>query len=246
MYSRTLNLYIKYLTLLFFIGMSFISFSQQKISFSIEIGTGIQIIKTKIPNSKNIVFNSNLTPKPFLGFGINSTINKQLDFEFNINSNTSSFETEINYFNDSDHISYFSRLRHNDINYGVSSGLKYTPKTKDNRIFTSGGFKFQLISVQSYFSEFRLQGGYDSSKSVVLESFNSNDFSRKYNSFGYFFNIGYKLGKNKNYDLILEITGSFNKPIFGSNEIFYNGELIEKVVYKRNLTFSVLKLRKIF
>ncbi len=236
----------KGLIIIAILGISINSFCQKKSNFSVELGSGIQIVRTNIVNSKYVKFNPNLTPKPFLGVGFNLNINKQVTWESYINSNLCSFETEIKYHNDTDNISYFSRLRHNDFNYGFATGIKYIPNFKDNRFFMSGGLKFQKISIQSYFSDYSLYGGNDSALSTIYEVYNSNDMNKKYNSFGFYLNLGFIIGKKRSFELLFESEGSVNKPIFGSNEIYYNNKLIEKASYKRNIIFAIFKIRKNF
>lgn len=77
-------------------------------------------------------------------------------------------------------------------------------------------------------------------------SFTFNDWTEKYNSIVYYLNIGYSLGKKKKSEILLELNSTLNKPVFGSTDFYYKGQLIESSSYKVNMMFAVIKLRKWF
>lgn len=243
-----MNITLKIILLLLCFIFGFQSFGQNKTKLFIDYGLGFQFSKTKIPNAKyNSLVNSPV-PKLFLACGAERKINKRMSLCFSLNTNFSKTETQFNYFNDSDQFSYNSNDYHRDINYGLALGIKYFPLFGRGRFSIGTGINLQKLSAQEIFNSFSFKSGIDSDTSLIstIQITNSNNFEKNYNSVIYYLNAGYNLGNKRKMDFIFELNSTLNKPVWGTNEFYYNNYLIERTKFKVNMAFFVFKIRRRF
>ena len=216
------------------------SYCQKKNNFFIEYGFGFQYSKPRIPDSKYSSISNSLSPKLFLGFGVEHKFNKKINLCLNLNTNFSKTETSLIYINNVDLVNFQSLNSHKDLNYGFSLGLKYFPTILKNKRNIGIGLNFQKLSPYSLFQANSISGG------SPIHIHNSNNFDKKYNSLVCYLNTAYSIGDKKKMDLILELNSTVNKPIWGTDEFYINNQLIEKSSYKVNMCFVVIKVRRRF
>jgi hypothetical protein len=247
--NKIFNIYFLRKILLFIcVCLGIQSYGQKKNTLFLDAGTGFQYSKTKIPNSTLSSIVNSPIPKLFLGFGVEHKFNKRISLILNLNTNFSKTQSKFNYYNDTDQFSYKSKYYHIDLNYGLALGIKYYPEFGKNRFSIGTGLNFQKIAPQEIFSGFDFLGGINGDTSIMSTSqtTNSNNFQKKYNSLIYYLNAGYSIGKKQKSDFIFELNSTLNKPIWGTDEFYYNTQLVEKSSYKINILFAVIKYRRRF
>ena len=209
-----------------------------------DMGLGIQISNAKIQNSSYSYFVQTPNPKLFLGLGVEHKINKKLKICWSLNANPSKIETQFKYHNDTAEAFYKETNSHRDINYGLALGVKYSPISYRKGLSISSGLNFQRISPWEIISTIEFSSGKDSFS--LKHDYSYNDFSKQYNSLLYYLNISQQFGKKRKYETVIEYTTTLNKPIFGSDNYYFNEQLIEKSYYRVNMMFLALKLRRQF
>ncbi len=73
-----------------------------------------------------------------------------------------------------------------------------------------------------------------------------NNFSKTYNSFIFYLNLGCNYGRVKKSEIFLEFNTTLNKPVYGSDQYFYNDKLIENLHYRVNTMFILVKIHRKF
>lgn len=236
---------LKLIFLLSLISTTSLSQSQKRNQFNLNYGMGIQMISGKIKNAKHSRLNSFDGPRFFIGFGMERKITPTIKLCLNLNANTSKVTTFFQYFNDSDKVSYSESNWHKDINYGIGLGLKYTPRFWRSKLKIGTGFNFQKLDPFALGGETSASTQKDTFSLLHLWDF--NNFLRTYNSFTFYLNLGCNYGREKKTEIFLEFNTTLNKPFFGSDQYFYNTELIENSHYKVNSMYVLVKIcRQLF
>ncbi len=226
-------------TLLFFISSSR-SYSQNRDYFYLDIGAGEQLSKRKIKGSQYNSFVTSPIPKLFLAIGFENKINNRYAILVNLNMNQSKTETSFNYTNNSDGGGYKENVWHKDNNTGLGVGIRYVPKFHKDKFSMGAGFNFQKMA--SMFFSGSKNNTLDSTR--LISSF--NNYTKRYNSWGYYLSIGYNFGKKKKNEALFEFNSTLNKPVFGTSYFYYKNQFVESSSYKVNMLFIVLKLRRKF
>ena len=243
--NKRVGFYRNNLSLIFLltlISAPLLSQSQRRNQLFIDYGMGMQIIAGKIKNAKYSGLNGFDGPRFFMGFGVEHKITPTIKLCLNLNANTSKVTTSFIYSNDTDQASYSESNWHKDINYGIGLGLKYNPRFWRSKLKIGTGFNFQKLDPFAIGGETLASTQKDTFS--LLHIYNFNNFSKAYNSFIFYLNLGCNYGRKKKSEIFLEFSTTLNKPVFGSDQYFYNYELIENSHYRVNTMFLVVKIRR--
>lgn len=249
MQTKTLNLInlrSLFCTLVVSLFLPNYNYGQIKKNLSFEIGSGYLLARQNIEKSKYNSMYNNPVPKIFFGLNYFKAINTKTMVDLGAVFNYSRFENRLQFLSNNSEFIFNSSLFHKDLNYGVSIGLKR--KIQNEKIIHSvnGGIKFQKIAVNTLGYAYNFESkGTDTSTYTFTENLKSNYIEKDENSMGYYVSWGIKPQKRK-LELLVELTGTINKPYYFSNEIYYQGDAIEKTSYRTNFHYGVIKLRRYF